>query len=118
MPYAKRACPHVGCPEITAGGPCDAHRDQADDRRGSARQRGYDSAWEHRRARYLRREENLFCLLCGGLANVADHHPLSRRQLLEQGVPDPDADHRLRPLCTSCHNAETARNQPGGWNAR
>lgn len=52
------------------------------------------------------------------MATVADHHPTSRRELLTQGVTDPDADHRLRPLCTTCHNRETARNQPGGWNAR
>lgn len=116
MPYAKRNCPRAGCPETTTGGPCAAHLEQAEDRRGSARHRGYTTAWEHKRARYLSRYP--ICCLCGRLANVADHHPVSRRDLLAFGVPDPDADHRLRPLCESCHNAETARNQPGGWHAR
>lgn len=29
---------------------------------------------------------------------------MTRAELVAQGVPDPDADHRLRPLCTPCHN--------------
>lgn len=116
MPTAKRACPTPGCPELTRGGRCAGHRDAAEDRRGTARQRGYDTTWEHRRRRYLIRHP--ICVDCGALANVADHHPTSRRDLLAQGVTDPDAEHRLRALCTHCHSAETARLQPGGWNAR
>jgi hypothetical protein len=49
---------------------------------------------------------------------VPDHHPRSRRELIAAGVADPDADEYLRPLCAPCHNPETARNQPGGWNRR
>ncbi|WP_424642884.1 TIGR03668 family PPOX class F420-dependent oxidoreductase [Embleya sp. AB8] len=45
-------------------------------------------------------------------AVVADHHPFSRRQLLNHGVTDPDAPDRMRPLCARCHNRETARLQP------
>jgi 5-methylcytosine-specific restriction protein A len=49
------------------------------------------------------------CELCGALANVPDHHPETRRALVSRGVRDPDASHRLRALCDSCHNAFGAR---------
>ncbi|MET7300727.1 hypothetical protein [Embleya sp. NPDC005575] len=60
---------------------------------------------------------NPWCALCSAAATVADHFPLSRRVLVDQGVADPDAPERLRPLCVRCHNRETARHQPGGWAA-
>jgi 5-methylcytosine-specific restriction protein A len=46
----------------------------------------------------------------------ADHWPLSRRELTEQGL-DPDDPRHGRGLCARCHSSETARHQPGGWNA-
>jgi 5-methylcytosine-specific restriction protein A len=46
----------------------------------------------------------------------ADHWPLSRRQLAAQGMNPNDPKHG-RGLCTPCHSRETARDQPGGWNA-
>lgn len=113
---ALKTCSQPGCPELVEQGRCDGCRGQADAQRGSARQRGYDSAWEAKRSNYLTR--NPFCRLCHGLASVADHHPTSRRDLIAAGVADPDADHRLRPLCAPCHNSQTAQHQPGGWNAR
>lgn len=116
MVRAMRICPTAGCPEITAGGRCPACLTRAERRRGTASQRGYDGRWRTRRAAYLR--ANPICELDGAIASVADHYPLSRRELLARRVSDPDADHRLRPLCASCHNKETAINQPGGWNAR
>jgi 5-methylcytosine-specific restriction enzyme A len=56
-------------------------------------------------------------VLCSKTATVADHFPESRRALVAKGVNDPDAFSRLRPLCTSCRNKETAKHQPGGWAA-
>ncbi|MET7298707.1 hypothetical protein [Embleya sp. NPDC005575] len=56
-------------------------------------------------------------MLCAQPAVVADHFPLSRRQLIDQGATDPDAPERLRPLCVRCHNRETARHQPRGFAA-
>lgn len=116
MPRALRVCSRPGCPNLTPGGPCATHRREADQARGSSSQRGYDSRWARRRADYLR--DHPACRLCPARATVADHHPVSRRDLVAQGVTDPDADHRLRPLCASCHSRETATHQPGGWNAR
>lgn len=116
MPRALRVCPVAGCPELTQGGRCAGHRQQAEQQRGSATQRGYGSQWAQRRAAFLAR--NPHCAICSGPATVADHYPVSRRDLVSQGVTDPDADHRLRPLCQSDHGRETQRHQPGGWNAR
>jgi 5-methylcytosine-specific restriction enzyme A len=81
---------------------------------GTPADRGYDARWERNRIAFL--ALNLFCVLCGGLATVADHFPISRRQLVAMGVRNPDAHHRLRALCRHCHSTETARLQPGGWN--
>jgi 5-methylcytosine-specific restriction protein A len=49
-------------------------------------------------------------------ATVADHYPKSRRQLVAEGL-DPNNPQHGRGLCASCHGKETAKNQPGGWNA-
>lgn len=81
--------------------------------RPTAAQRGYDARWQCRRKRYL--ASHPICALCPHPAKVADHYPRSRRQLIADGVRDPDADAYLRPLCTNCHNKETAKHQPGGW---
>lgn len=115
MPRRPRPpCSVPGCPEVTArGGRCEVHRREAEQQRGTAAERGYDTRWQRIRRAYLYR--NPWCLLCGRTATVADHFPLSRRQLVAQGVADPDAPNRLRPLCATCHNRETAKRQPGGW---
>lgn len=115
MPRALRVCPTSGCSELTNGGRCTTCKARAETIRGNAASRGYGSTWARRRAAYLRRHP--LCALCPAQASVADHYPTSRRDLVAQGVPDPDAEHRLRPLCTPCHASETSRHQPGGWNA-
>jgi len=57
------------------------------------------------------------CVLCRLAAStVADHWPTSRRDLEAAGL-DPNDPARGRGLCKPCHDRETARNQPGGWNA-
>ena len=106
------ACANRRCPNLR---PCPKHQRQADLARGTRQERGYGSEWERRRADYL--AANPVCRLCPSTATVADHYPVSRRELVAQGVADPDTDHRLRPLCASCHGKETAVHQPGGWNA-
>ncbi|GAA0599806.1 hypothetical protein GCM10010394_31620 [Streptomyces crystallinus] len=117
MPRRPRPpCSAPGCPELTArGGRCEAHRREAEQQRGTSAERGYTTRWQRIRKAYLYR--NPWCLLCGRTATVADHFPHSRRELVAQGVADPDAFNRLRPLCTTCHNRETAKRQPGGWAA-
>jgi 5-methylcytosine-specific restriction protein A len=121
---ARRAlttCSAPGCPELVAGGRCDGCSRSAERERGSATARGYGK--RHRngfRAAVL--ERDVCCVLCRDsdrwtLATVADHHPLSRRELVERGM-DPDDPEHGRGLCKSCHDKSTAVEQPGGWNAR
>jgi hypothetical protein len=72
-----------------------------------ANERPYDSAdWKRRSARFLRGK---LCVLCErtGLsipATVADHFPLTRKELLALGIETPDDEKHLRPLCASCHS--------------
>ena len=119
MPTRRRAlsiCTVAGCPEYTDSGRCDEHRRQADRARGTAAERGYSGrTWTRSRRTVLDRD--VMCVLgCGRPATVADHHPTSRRDLVAQGVTDPDAPHRMRGVCAICHAQETALHQPGGWN--
>ncbi|MEU0940312.1 HNH endonuclease [Embleya sp. NPDC005971] len=113
MPRRLRPpCSRPGCGNTK---PCPDHANQADRQRGSAAARGYDGTWADTRADYLAARP--WCCLCGAAATVADHWPTSRRDLVAASIRDPDADHRLRPLCRRCHSTETATAQPGGWNA-
>lgn len=85
-------CPH--CTRTT--------RSESDGRRDHSAARGYGHHWRtHTRLDFL--QENPLCCLCGALAEVPDHYPETRASLVARGVPDPDAFHRMRPLCLSCH---------------
>lgn len=96
------------------GGRCEEHARQDATRRDT--QGAYKTtAWQRARRSFL--YANPWCVLCGRTAQVADHHPLSRRDLVARGEAKPDAPKHLRPLCTLCHNRETARLQPGGFAA-
>lgn len=128
MPTRRAPCSTPGCPNITAGGRCDDHRTAAADQRGTSTDRGYDARHRHRfRAAVLDRDPTCTCRnrqhrhhagrFCWAVATVADHHPLSRRQLIDRGL-DPNDPDRGRGLCKPCHDPETAQHQPGGWNAR
>lgn len=117
---ALATCSQPGCPELVEHGRCDGHRQAAERERGSSAKRGYGKKHRTRfRAGVLARD--ICCVLCRGdgkwtLATVADHWPLSRRELEERGLDADDPEHG-RGLCETCHNRETARNQPGGFNS-
>ncbi|AGL13864.1 hypothetical protein [Actinoplanes sp. N902-109] len=49
-------------------------------------------------------------------STVADHYPLSRRELADRGL-NPDDPTAGRGLCKRCHDKSTAVHQPGGWAA-
>lgn len=112
-------CTEPGCPQLVAHGYCDQHRKQrrrqSDSRRPSASVRGYDHKWRKNAQAFLMFHPT--CIDCGNKATVPDHDPTSRADLLAQGVTDPDAWHRMKPRCTTCHNKRTAQAQPGGWAA-
>lgn len=112
-----RVCSVHGCPEMydpKHGSRCPTHTAQADQRRGTAAQRGY-AGKGHRtfRSAVLRRDP--ICVLCHARqATVADHYPRSRKELVAFHL-DPNNPGFGRGLCKSCHDMETAINQPGGW---
>ena len=116
-----KVCSRPGCPTVveTSGRCPDCRAQVARTRRATdPMQRAYTSP-RHRRFRRLVLKRDPQCVLCGAVASVADHYPVSRRDLVAQGL-DPDDPARGRGLCASCHGRETATNpdQAGGWNAR
>jgi 5-methylcytosine-specific restriction protein A len=125
---AKTVCSVPGCPTLTDSGRCTQHRAEAEAARGTAQQRGYGR--EHRqrfRPGVLRRDPVCTCPGCTSCLRTgsgrcireslhADHWPLDRRQLVQQGL-DPDDPQHGRGLCGPCHSKHTAAEQPGGWNA-
>ncbi|GAB3376301.1 holin [Amycolatopsis echigonensis] len=121
MPRAGKVCTGtrgVRCTEVVpAGTRCPACTRRAEEQRGSARARGYDHRHETRFRRAVL-ELHPICQLCGrDVAVHADHHPVDRRTLVLRGE-DPNDPRHGRGLCASCHSAETAKAQPGGWNRR
>ena len=112
---ATRQCSAPGCGEPTRrSGRCAACRRRAEHGRGSAASRGYDADWA--KIRYAFLLANAWCVDCGERATEADHDPVSRRDLVAVGVPNPDAWERLRPRCKPCHSARTVRTLEG-WGA-
>ena len=114
MPRAWSPCSFPGCPELTPPGQsrCDIHA--YDRTRPTARDRGYDRAHETRfREDVLAREP--YCRLCYAPAKAADHHPLSRRELVARGENPNDPRHG-RGLCVRCHNSETSKREGGARN--
>ena len=113
---ALRRCSR--CPELVPVGTsmCPECKAKSDRARGTSTQRGYGT--RHRktfREGVLARDP--ICVICRAQpATVADHWPLSRRELVERGL-DADDPQYGRGLCKQDHDRETARNQPGGWHA-
>lgn len=106
-----------GCPRFTDSGRCTVCRRDADRDRGTAAERGYNSAG-HRRFRAAVLDRDPICVVCDLAAStVADHWPMSRRELLIAGR-DPDDPRYGRGVCKRCHDRSTSVNQPGGWNNR
>jgi 5-methylcytosine-specific restriction protein A len=112
MPSAlPKRCGYPRCPRLTRGRYCDEHLPLArrywDERRGSTKERGYDSDWE----RIAERRRDLDCCLCQmclleGLvraAKIVDHIiPIHVRPdwRLEIG--------NTQVLCYDCHSRKTS----------
>lgn len=114
---AWRVCTNPTCPELHQGqGRCPNCTNQADrNRRPDGNPYGTAG---HRRFRTAVLTRDPICTLCElAVSTVADHHPRSRKELLDMGL-DPNDPQYGRGLDAKCHNKETARNQPGGWNQR
>jgi 5-methylcytosine-specific restriction protein A len=126
MPRAKKVCSGRDCIEVVDRGRCEACDLAAEKRRGTSRQRGYDRRHERLfRERVLTRHPLCVCATrghghgaeCLRPSKHADHWPVDRDELVRRGQNPNDSRHG-RGLCPRCHSAETAANQPGGWNAR
>jgi hypothetical protein len=61
--------------------------------------------------------DNWTCQLCGGPATVADHFPLSRRDLVARGM-DPNDPIHGRALRVDCHNQQTGLREGSGSKAK
>lgn len=113
---ALKPCSTPGCPTLVPKGRsrCDTCTTTADKARGTAAQRGYTSRG-HRTFRDAVLARDPICKLCYRRpSTVADHYPLSRRELVDAGL-NPNDPTRGRGLCKPCHDTETAKHQPGGW---
>lgn len=109
-----RACRYPGCTEIIRHGSyCDKHKtrgrkpyDRAtDERRGSARQRLYNTEWDKFRHWFMNQPGNQICHRCleQGQITKAElvHHKLPVRERPDlRLVPD-----NCVPLCGKCHQA-------------
>lgn len=103
------------CPELTKGGPCEKHlrrrRRASDQRRGSARARGYTTRWEkYSRARLALHPLCVRCLKAGRTTAgaVTDHeepHGGDERKFWDS------ANHQT--LCKQCHDRKTATEDGG-----
>lgn len=110
----KRACRGVRCPAITAAsdGFCDSCRSRsarvADERRGTAAERGYDRTWQKFREAYI--AEHPLCMDCldrGIIEPTTDVHHIRK---LRDGGERLDAAN-CRALCHRCHAIRTARGE-------
>ena len=68
-----------------------------DEKRPSARQRGYDTAWQRIRAEFLKAHPN--CIICKEPATVVDHIEPHRGNLALFLNPA-----NWQPVCGPCHN--------------
>ncbi len=113
-------CTEPGCPVIVTKGRCSKHGPIARIRPSITAQ-GYGARWRKVRDAFI--AAHRVCAgdgagghhrNCNGLATVADHDPITRRELVERGDPAPDAWHHLVPRSAACHGRKTAL-YDGGW---
>lgn len=102
-------CTTDGCPVLVQGGRrCKDCEAKADKQRPNSTARGYDRKWRLRRARFLL--DHPICEEQGcHKASTDVHHRIKRKDLIAQGVQDPDADQYLQALCHSHHSQQTSR---------
>ena len=102
----KRPCAHSGCPELVESGKyCDKHRALHPEESRAAASRGYGSAWQKVRKKYL--ESHPLCVMCMTegrytRATVVDHikpHRGDRELFWDQS--------NWQALCKACHDRKT-----------
>lgn len=124
---ALRTCAQRGCPALVTSGRCQAHARQVDRQRGTARERGYGTAWDAYSVQFRRQHPicgerhdgtldatHSRCLQSGRLtlAQCVDHiEPVSRGGVLM----DP-TNHQS--LCVACHGYKTTTEDGGFGHGR
>lgn len=108
-------CTEPGCPALVEGkGRCPAHG-PAVKPRPTITQQGYGASWRHTRNAFI--AAHPVCQGdgtgshhpgCNGSATVADHDPLTRRELVRRGDPNPDAWSHLVARSHLCHGRKSA----------
>lgn len=128
MPEAAlRPCPAPGCPALTKGGRCEAHRTERqrimDSHRGTAQQRGYTYRWSQVSQQHLRQYP-----LCG-MKDICAYEGW-RGECYEQKrtTPATCTDHIIphkgdkylfwdplnrQSLCSACHSKKTSIEEGG-----
>jgi 5-methylcytosine-specific restriction protein A len=111
---AARPCRHPGCSALVRDGSgyCNAHQSDrrtnrfGDDRRASASERGYGTAWVKLRNRIMQRDCGLCqpCLKAGRVtpARQVDH-------IISKAAGGTDAEDNLQAICITCHKSKTGR---------
>lgn len=107
-------CSTPGCPTLVARGYCEKHhkerRRQSDQRRPDATARGYDRKHRADRKAYFAQhplcQDPSGCIAPATDLDHIDGNPFNRDWS------------NYRGLCGHHHKLRTARDQPGGWNAR
>jgi 5-methylcytosine-specific restriction protein A len=109
-----KVCTQPGCPALVAAGRCEKHGPKVKPRPSTTAQ-GYGAGWRRKRAAFI--AAHPVCQgdgagghhpRCDGVATVPDHDPLTRRELVARGDPDPDAWHHLVARSAACHGRKTA----------
>jgi 5-methylcytosine-specific restriction enzyme A len=105
-------CLHPGCRTLTVETYCAEHAAAHVyvDRRGSARDRGYDNDWRRLRDRYLRTHP--LCARCDAAGKTTPAEVVHHVVPIDAGGPRMDVDN-LMPLCRACHEQVHGRRREG-----
>lgn len=115
MSNFPRPCIYPNCKNVTTNGYCSEHESYRPVREPrKSKRRFYNSEWEKARIAFLMAHP--FCAECkrngrDTIATVVDHiqpHKGDLKLFWNQ--------RNWQPLCTSCHNKKTAREDKGYWN--
>ncbi|OPX87746.1 MAG: HNH endonuclease [Pelotomaculum sp. PtaB.Bin104] len=107
-----KPCRHPGCPALTNTGYCEQHkREQWNDNRKNARQRGYTAQWEKVRAYKLKR--NPLCERCEQEKRVTPAVMVHHIKPISQGGAVLDMAN-LMSVCRSCHDKLHSKHPGGG----
>lgn len=103
----KNPCSHPGCPNLTDRKYCELHKKEHTSDRPSAESRGYDARWRKASKRFLLMFP--FCSVCQREGKI------TKATVVDHIVPH-RGDQNLfwdeqnwQPLCKSCHDKKTWR---------